>query len=117
MNSRGFYNYLDKINFVELSKIYQAHNTYFSSQGWDRGKLRTKWFSYCQELIDDMSENNATYEEMERAIIFAYVVLDAEKCRLSIIKAYDDLCIVELYKRYVLGEKDIYAYAGLEGGD
>ena len=94
---------LNKINFVEKSRIYQAHNDYFSSQGWSRGPLRTKWFSYCQELIDDMNERGADIAEMERAIIFAYVVLDAEKCRLSIIKAYDDLCILELYQKYVLG--------------
>ena len=103
MNSKGFYNYLTKLNFVEKSKIYNAHNQYFSSQGWSKGPLRTKWFGYCQELIDDMNERGADISEMERAIIFAYVVLDAEKCRLSIIKAYDDLCILELYQKYVLG--------------
>lgn len=103
MTSRKFKEFLDKMSFVEYSKIYQAHNDYFSSQGYDKGKVRTGYFTYCQELIEDMTENGATAEELERAIIFSYVVLDSEKCRLSILKAKDDLHIQELYLKYVIG--------------
>lgn len=103
MTNKKFKDFIDKMNFVEYSKIYQAHNDYFSSQGWSKGKVRKGYFTYCQELIEDMVENGATADELERAIIFSYVVLDAEKCRLSILKAKDDLKIQELYSKYVLG--------------
>lgn len=104
MTQPSFKKYLEKLNFVELSKLYDAHNRYFSPHGYDKGKTRSKYFGYCQELIDDMCENGASAEELERAIIFSYVVLDADKCRLSILKAKDDLCIQELYEKYVIGE-------------
>ncbi len=103
MNGRSFRNWLDKLSFVELSKLYQAHNDYYSSQGYSKGTERTRYFTYCHELIEDMVEHGATADELERAIIFSYVVLDSEKYRLSIFKAKEDLLIQELYNKYVLG--------------
>lgn len=106
MTAAGFKKYLNKINFVGTSKLYQVHNDYYSSQGYSKGKERTRYFGYCQELIDDMVENGATAEELEKAIIFSYVVLDAEKFKLSIVKAKDDLDIQSLYNKYVLGKEE-----------
>lgn len=103
MTSPSFKKYLDKLSFVELSKLYQAHNDYYSSQGYSRGKERTRYFNYCHELIEDMAEHGASAEELERAIIFSYIVLDSEKFKLSIFKAKEDLLIQELYNKYVLG--------------
>ena len=106
MNAAGFRKFFDKNNFVEASKLYQVHNDYYSSQGYSKGKERTRYFGYCQELIADMTENGATAEEIERAIIFSYVVLSSEKFKLSILKAKDDLDIQSLYNKYVLGEEE-----------
>lgn len=87
-----------------VNDIYNAHNLYYSGFGYSKGSIRKKYFSYCQELIEDVIENGGTVEEIERAILFAYVVLDSEKFKLNILKAKDDLKITELYQKYVIGE-------------
>ena len=93
-----------KYDIKGAQDIYQAHNKYYSEFGYSKGATRKKYFSYCQELIEDCIENGGTVEEIERAILFSYVVLDAETYKLDILKAKDDLRITDLYQRYVIGE-------------
>ena len=108
MTAKEFANWLNTMHFTKLSEVYQAHNKYFSPEVGKRVPQKKVYMGYCKELIADMVEYGATVEEIERAIIFSYVVLDCEKCRLSILAAKDDLLIDELYDKYVRkrGEKE-----------
>jgi hypothetical protein len=86
---------------ISKSKVYDARNKYFSSNGYPTKTMRQKYISYCSKLITEMTIKNATAEELERALLFSLVVLDSIKCRLSLIKAKDDLDILELEMKYV----------------
>lgn len=103
ITSKKLLEYLEKLNLISKSDIYGTHNKYFSATGYSKGTERTRYFGYCHELIETMIDRNAMYDEVKKAMLFAYVVLDADKYRLSIIKAKDDLDIQELYNKYVLG--------------
>ena len=102
MRQKTFYDWLMQFG-LEKSKVYDLHNRFYSYNGWTKGKTRSNYFSYCQELVECMSEYGATEAEIEIALIFCYVVLDCEKYKLSVLKAKDELNIDELYKKYVLG--------------
>ena len=69
-------------------------------------KISNMQIEYCfrEELIEDTINNEgSSVAEIERAILFGYVVLDAEKYKLNILRAKEDLEIQELYDKYVLG--------------
>ena len=92
-----------KIDIFELPKSqqYQLRNTYYSMDGFPTKEIQKNYLNYCDKLIDGMCEKGASPKELERALIFCYVVIDSLKCKLSILKAYDDLEIEDLNSRYV----------------
>lgn len=89
---------------IPKSKIYEAHNKYYSYDNWTPRMVRTKDIGFCSRLLTDMADNGATEDELERAILFSIVVLDCVKKRLNIKKAFDDLGIAELRDKYMGGE-------------
>lgn len=101
-----FKKFLDTVKGKENlnEAIYDSRQKYYSSYGYSSGSTRKRYFSYCQELIEDTINNEgSSVAEIERAILFGYVVLDAEKYKLNILRAKEDLEIQELYDKYVLG--------------
>jgi hypothetical protein len=91
---------LNKFGFPK-SKIYDAHNKYYSSAGYPSRETRKKYTDYCTKLIDGMTKNKANKEELERALLFSYICVDSIKYRLNILAAKEDLEIDDLYSKYV----------------
>ena len=92
----------EKIDIFELPKSqqYQLRNTYYSMDGFPTKEIQKNYLNYCNNLIDKMCEGGASPKELERALIFCYVVIDSIRYKLSILKAYDDLEIEDLNNRY-----------------
>ena len=99
MNAKEL-NELLKKSGLPQSKVYDAHNKYYSGSGYPNRETRKKYTGYCSHLIDGMVENGGKEEELERALLFSYVVLDSEKKKLSIITAKEDFGIQELHDKY-----------------
>lgn len=92
----------EKIDIFQLPKSqqYQIRNTYYSYDGCATKEIQKNYLNYCDKLIDKMCDNGASPKELERALIFCYVIIDCVEYRLSVIKAYDDLEIEDLNNRY-----------------
>ena len=67
-------------------------------------KLRKRWIDKCLTLLDIFEKDEANDDEMYRFTKFCAVVLDAEKHRLSINKAYNDLHIDEIVRDYYISK-------------
>lgn len=91
-------NILDKSG-VQKSAIYELRNKYYTFEPAPRS-VRQTYIGFCSNLITNMTANGATAEELEKAILFSVVVLDADKYRLNILTAKDDMGIQQLYEKY-----------------
>ena len=89
---------LDKSG-VQKSTIYELRNKYYTVDPPTRS-IRQTYLGFCSNLIANMVVNGATAEELEKAILFSYVVLDSEKFKLNILTAKDDFGIQKLYAKY-----------------
>lgn len=89
---------LDKTG-VQKSSIYELRNKYYTFDPPAKS-IRQTYMGFCSNLIANMTVNGATAEELERAILFSYVVLDSEKFKLNILTAKDDFGIQELHEKY-----------------
>lgn len=99
MNAKELHELLKKSGLPQ-SKVYDAHNKYYSGSGYPNRETRKKYTDYCSHLIDGMVENGGKEEEFERALLFSFVCIDSIKYKLSILKAKEDLGIDELYLKY-----------------
>lgn len=84
---------------IQKSSIYELRNKYYTFEPTPRS-VRQTYIGFCSNLITNMTTNGATAEELEKAILFSVVVLDADKYRLNILTAKDDLGIQSLYEKY-----------------
>ena len=84
---------------VQKSAIYELRNKYYTFEPTPRS-VRQTYIGFCSNLITNMTANGATAEELEKAILFSVVVLDADKYRLNILTAKDDLGIQALHEKY-----------------
>lgn len=84
---------------IQKSSIYELRNKYYTFEPTPRS-VRQTYIGFCSNLITNMSANGATAEELEKAILFSVVVLDADKYRLNILTAKDDLGIQALHEKY-----------------
>lgn len=106
MNAKELNNFLKKQGLEVLaSSLYETRDKYFDPHNVPNRDTRKEWTNYCSELIEAMITNGARPEELEKAIIFSMVCIDSQKYKLSITKAYKDLKIAALEKKYVKGEK------------
>lgn len=77
-------------------------NHYYSPDGYAKGHIRNKWMKTSIALIQKIRNDGAySVDDIKKAIIFGYVCLDAEKYRLSILMAIDELEIQTLIYRYL----------------
>ena len=90
---------LESFPGVQKSSIYELYNKYYTMDPPSRS-IRQTYLGFCTRLVNNMVDNGATAEELERALLFSYVVLDSEKHKLSIITAKDDFGIQELHDKY-----------------
>lgn len=86
---------------VPKSDIYELHNKFYHYDAAISKRDKQIWCGRCSRLITDMSVNGATAEELEKAILFSIVVIDSDKKRLLVHKAYDELGIRELEQKYM----------------
>ena len=101
MNAKELNNFLKKQGLEVLaSSVYETRDKYFDPHNVPDKETRKEWTNYCSELITAMTVNGATPEEIEKAIIFSMVCIDSQKYKLSITKAYKDLKIAALEKKY-----------------
>ena len=84
---------------VQKSSIYELHNKYYTFEPIPR-TIRQTYLGFCSNLINSMTANGATAKEIEKAMLFSYVVLDSEKYKLNILTAKDDFGIQALYEKY-----------------
>lgn len=108
MNAYNFKKFLEGLHYEDKTAIYNARNKYYSSQGYTKDdNVRKGYFIFVSELLDDMLHNeSSSVEEIERAILFGYIVLDSRKYKMSVQMAKEDLGIQELYDKYVLEIKE-----------
>lgn len=101
MNAKELNNFLKKQGLEVLaSSVYETRDKYFDPHNVPDKETRKELTNYCSELIEAMIANGATSEELEKAIIFSMVCIDSLKYQLSITKAYKDLKIAALEKKY-----------------
>lgn len=89
---------LDKSG-IQKSTVYELRNKYYTFEPTPRS-VRQVYIGFCTGLITKMTANGATAEELEKAMLFSYVVLDADKYRLNILTAKDDFGIQALHEKY-----------------
>jgi hypothetical protein len=89
---------LDKSG-IQKSAVYELRNKYYTLEPTPRS-IRQVYIGFCTGLITKMTANGATADELEKAMLFSYVVLDADKYRLNILTAKDDLGIQALHEKY-----------------
>lgn len=81
-------------------------NQYYSPDGYSKGHTRNKWMKIAIKLIQKIRDDGAySVDDIKKAMIFGYVCLDAEKYRLSILMAIDELDIQTLMYRYLKEDK------------
>lgn len=101
MNAKELNNFLKKQGLEVLaSSVYETRDKFFDPHNVPDKETRKEWTNYCSELIEAMTVNGATPEEIEKVIIFSMVCIDSQKYKLSITKAYKDLKIAALEKKY-----------------
>ena len=64
------------------------------------GQDKQKKMGEVSNLITDMTQRHAPYEEMERAVKLSMLIIDAEKHKLDYKRAYQENDITELKQKY-----------------
>lgn len=86
---------------VPKSDIYALRNQFYVLDGFPTKSIRQSHIDFCIKLLDKMVHNGATEEELERVLLFSYVVYYSIESKLSLLKAEDYYNIQELRRKYL----------------